>query len=469
VSSLNPHVCCKIERQTLVTKRLRFLVFSPKLVLLQNTNMKVMNSAHVSSFGGLNFVVEELEKQDMADVLASHLPKLPPQSMYSWKDILYSFWSIYLCGGDCIEDISTNLKGHIGNNPFYKVPSPDRILGRFKQLAIAKSILKSPRGTAKHEFGINQQLNQLNVKILKKLKALEGSELTLDYDNTIIFTDKADSANTYKKAHGYQPGVGIMGNNIVYVENRNGNSNPRTLQEKTLCRMFSILEDNKIRAKNFRADSGSYLFEVIKMVEAKTDNFYIKARMSEVVAKAISNISAWERVETFKEIVYRGEIEYTPFARTQRDSKEKKTLNTYRLIVTKVERKDKQINAFTNEPYLYSAIATNDMEKNADQIVDFYNQRGTAEKEFDILKNDFGWNNLPFSRLEQNTVFMVFTAICRNLYGFIIKLFSKRTKGLKPSFRIKKFIFRFICIPAKWVKHARQWHLKLYGNVAFKT
>lgn len=431
--------------------------------------MKIMNSHQVNPFGGLNFVIKELEKQDVGHVLADYLPKLPPQAKYSWKDILYSFWSIYLCGGDCIEDISTNLKGHIGNNPFFKVPSPDRILGRFKQLAITKSILSSPRGSAKHEFGINQHLNRLNVKILKRLRALEGSELTLDYDNTIIFTDKADTAHTYKKAHGYQPGVSIIGNNIVYVENRNGNSNPRVLQEKTLSRMFSILEDNKVKAKNFRADSGSYLFEVVKMVEARTENFYIKARMSEVVAKAIAKINAWELIENTKEAVYRGETEYTPFVRASRDSREKKALGTYRLIVTKVERKDKQINAFTNEPYLYSAIATNDTEKDAGQIVDFYNQRGTAEKEFDILKNDFGWNNLPFSRLEQNTVFMVFAAMCRNLYGFLIKLFSKRTKGLKPSFRIKKFIFRFICIPAKWVKHARQWHLKLYGDVAFKT
>ena len=253
------------------------------------------------------------------------------------------------------------------------------------------------------------------------------------------------------------------------MENRNGNSNPRTLQEQTLSRMFSILEKNMVKIKNFRADSGSYLFGVVKMVEAKTDNFYIKARIGEVVARAISDINARERIETPKGTVYRGEIGYTPFIRTQRGSREKKSLNTYRLIVTKVGGKDKQINVFTNGPYLYSAIATNDREKNADQIVDFYNQRGTSEKGFDIPKNDFGWNNLPFSRLEQNTVFMVFTAICRNLYGFIIELFSKRIKGLRPSFRIKRYIFRFICMPAKWVEHARQWHLKRYGDIAFKT
>lgn len=56
-----------------------------------------------------------------------------------------------------------------------------------------------------------------------------------------------------------------------------------------------------------------------------------------------------------------------------------------------------------------------------DEVAYFYNQRGAIENEFDVLKNDFGWNNLPFSKLEQNTVFLFFTVICRNLYEPITK------------------------------------------------
>ncbi|WP_139062465.1 transposase, partial [Aquimarina megaterium] len=144
-------------------------------------------------------------------------------------------------------------------------------------------------------------------------------------------------------------------------------------------------------------------------------------------------------------------------------------LKTYRLVVTKIERDDKQVNMFTNEAYLYSAILTNDYEKTKNEVAGFYNQRGAIEREFDVLKNDFGWNNLPFSKLEQNTVFLIFTSICRNLYHYIITLFSKKFKGLKTSFRIKKFIFRFITIPAKWIRTSRQQKLRVYGNLHFKT
>lgn len=191
--------------------------------------------------------------------------------------------------------------------------------------------------------------------------------------------------------------------------------------------------------------------------------------MNADLAKAINTVDSWRKIENTTEVIYRGEIQYQPFKRAHRDSKDTEPLQTYRLVVSKIERKDKQINLFTNEAYLYSAIITNDWDLDLDDIVFFYNQRGTIEKEFDVPKNDFGWNNLPFSKLEQNTVFMIFTAICRNLYHHTITRFSKKFKNLKVNFRIKKFIFRFISIPAKWVKSSRQYKLKIYGDLHFKT
>ncbi len=451
------------------TKACGFSCFHLTWCCLQNTEMKILKSSHISPFGGLNFVLEEFEKQNVGKLLKGHLPVLPAQCKYSWKDILYAFWSIYFCGGDCIEDIQANLGNHLKANPIFNVPSSDRLLDRFKELTLPKSILKSPRGLVNHEFGINKDLNDLNIKLLKSLKCLSKPNLTLDYDNTIIFTNKLDSAKTYKKAYGYQPGVGIIGHNIIYVENRNGNSNPRTLQEETLYRMFSLLDENGIKVTHFRADSGSYLYEVVRLVNEKVNTFYIKARMSNVVAEAIAKIDNWTKVVNKNEILYRGDTEYEPFFRARRDRKSKEPINKYRLVVTKTERKDKQINAFTNEAFLYSCIITNDKHKNTNQIVDFYNQRGATEKEFDILKNDFGWNNLPFSKLEQNTVFMLFSAMCRNLYEYIIEKFSKTFNLLKPNYRIKKFIFRFITIPAKWIKNSRQHKLRIYGDLHFKT
>ncbi len=352
--------------------------------------MKVLNSQHISSFGGLNFVLEEFEKQNIGSLLQDYLPILPNQSKYSWKDILYSFWSIYFCGGDCIEDLGGNFRDHLQGNRFLNVPSPDRVLDRLKELSLPKEILKSPRGKSLHEFGINEDVNNLNLRVLNSLQMFFDKELTLDYDNTIIFNNKADSLNTYKKEFDYCLGVGIIENNIVYIENRNGNSNPRTLQDATVSRMFDLLDQNNVKVKAFRADSGSYLYNIIKIVSKKAEQFYIKARMNADLAKAINTIDNWTKIESSLEVVYRGEVQYKPFARAHRDSKDTKPLQTYRLVVSKIERIDKQVNFFTNEACLYSAILTNDRSRDANEIVFFYIQRGTIEKEFDVLKNDFG-------------------------------------------------------------------------------
>ena len=151
--------------------------------------------------------------------------------------------------------------------------------------------------------------------------------------------------------------------------------------------------------------------------------------------------------------------------------KEKKEdlLKTYRLVVTKEKRRDGQINLFTGEAFDYYGIITNDEKMSNGQIVNFYNQRGAREKEFDVLKNDFGWDKLPFSRLDYNAVYLIVTAMCRNVYSHIISRFSRIFKGLSPNFRIKKFIFRFVCIPAKWIRNSRSWKLRIYGYPSFKT
>ncbi len=151
--------------------------------------MKILNSTHISPFGGLNFVLQEFENKKIGHLLKEHLPLLPNQCKYSWKDILYSFWSIYFCGGDCTEDLAGNFHHHLKDNRFLKIPSPDRVLDRLKELSKDKVLLKSPRGERIHEFSMNQDLNALNLKILTTLNALSAKALTLDYDNTLIFNN----------------------------------------------------------------------------------------------------------------------------------------------------------------------------------------------------------------------------------------------------------------------------------------
>ena len=74
---------------------------------------------------------------------------------------------------------------------------------------------------------------------------------------------------------------------------------------------------------------------------------------------------------------------------------------------------------------------------------------GGKERIFDDMNNGFGWNRPPKSFMAENTVFLLLTALIRNLYKFIMERLEVKKFGLKATSRIKAFVFKFISVPAK--------------------
>ena len=72
--------------------------------------------------------------------------------------------------------------------------------------------------------------------------------------------------------------------------------------------------------------------------------------------------------------------------------------------------------------YTYRCILTNDWDMTDEEIIQHYNKRGTAEQVFDRQNNDFGWAHLPKSFMNQNTVFLLLTAMAANFYQNIVSL-----------------------------------------------
>ena len=92
-------------------------------------------------------------------------------------------------------------------------------------------------------------------------------------------------------------------------------------------------------------------------------------------------------------------------------------------------------------------------------------REGTAEQVFDRQNNDFGWAHLPKSFMNQNTVFLLITAMAANFYRYIVALpLMAVLFGIKATDRVKSFLFRFIAVPAKWIKTARQYKLNIYSE-----
>lgn len=83
------------------------------------------------------------------------------------------------------------------------------------------------------------------------------------------------------------------------------------------------------------------------------------------------------------------------------------------------------------------------------------------EKNFDIQNNDFGWAHLPFSFMNENTVFMLITAMLKNFFLHLTQMLSGSIGAIKKTSRLKKVIIHFVCVPAKWIRSGRRNILRL--------
>lgn len=111
---------------------------------------------------------------------------------------------------------------------------------------------------------------------------------------------------------------------------------------------------------------------------------------------------------------------------------------------------------------IYRAILTNDHDSAEERVDDKYIQRGVCEKNFDVQNNDFGWAHLPFSTMEDNTVFMLFAAMLKNSCQYLPDKACRVFHRVDMRSHMKRFVFSFIVVPAEWGHVARQWTLDIY-------
>jgi len=90
-----------------------------------------------------------------------------------------------------------------------------------------------------YDFNTADKLNTLLLNCLLSTGQLkEGEGYDVDFDHQFIEAEKYDAKPTYKKFLGYRPGVAVIGDLIVGIENSDGNTNVRFHQKDTLKRFF---------------------------------------------------------------------------------------------------------------------------------------------------------------------------------------------------------------------------------------
>ena len=388
----------------------------------------------------------------LSSIIDSTLGLRSKQYGYQYSEIIRSLMSVYFCGGSCIEDVTTHLMNHLSLHPTLRTCSSDTILRAIKELTQENISYTSDTGK-NYDFNTADTLNTLLLNCLLTTGQLkEGGEYDVDFDHQFIETEKYDAKPTYKKFLGYRPGLAVIGDMIVGIENSDGNTNVRFHQQDTLKRIFERLERNNLVINRFRADCGSCSEEIVEEVEKHCKSFYIRANRCSSLCDDIFALRGWKTEE-----INGIEFELNSILVGKWKGK------AYRLVIQRQKRMDADLDLWEGE-YTYRCILTNDYESSVREIVEFYNLRGGKERIFDDLNNGFGWDRLPKSFMAENTVFLLLTALVRNFYKFIMERLEEKKFGLKATSRIKAFVFKFITVPAKWIRTSRQFILNIYTD-----
>ena len=361
-----------------------------------------IKSEKLTPFGGIFSIMEQFDSM-LSTVIDSTLGQRCSSSIgYQYSEIVRSLMSVYFCGGTCVEDVTSHLMRHLSYHPTLRTCSSDTILRAIKELTQDNISYTSDQGKT-YDFNTADRLNTLLVNALVSTGELkEMEEYDVDFDHQFLETEKYDAKPTYKKFLGYRPGVYVIGDQVVYIENSDGNTNVRFHQADTHKRFFSLLESNSIRVNRFRADCGSCSQEIVSEIGKHCKYFYIRANRCSSLYNDIFALRGWKTEE-----INGIQFELNSILVEKWEGKH------YRLVIQRQRRTNGELDLWEGE-YTYRCILTivfdktsaegksrsvctmprrendcceetNDYDSSTRDIVEFYNLRGGKERVFDDM------------------------------------------------------------------------------------
>ncbi len=401
--------------------------------------------AKVTPFGGIHLIHSRLISDKTIQFIDNEIGTRGVGAQYKYSDIFLSRIYTAFCGGNATEDVNYLRENTLKPLKKISIPSADTILRGDVELSTLCQSIETDSGN-ENKININSKMNRFLIRSAIKFKQLNPRDKSLvyDFDHQFIPAEKYDATYSYKNKKGYFPGVATISNIPVYIEGRNGNCNVKTAQLSTHKRALSALKQEGIKPKTARMDSGSYIKEVTDYFHNEDILFFIRANNSETLLTQTVDAENWKACTiNFQDMeVASFNFQFGKY--------------THRIIAYRFANKTGQISALTNDAKNYLFIITNDNEISEREAIIFYNKRGDSERVFDIQNNDFNWNSMPHSFLEENTVYLIIMAFAHIIYKYILGIFSDVVEGISKTSRLKKFIFRFINIVAKFTRSGRQ-------------
>ena len=120
----------------------------------------IIKSERITPFGGI-FPVREQFSRFVGPVIDKVLGFRCTSFGYQYSEIVGSLSSVYFCGGDCVEDVTSHLMPHLSLHPTLRTCSSDTILRGISELATANTAYTSDTGRS-YDFNTAAKLNSLH-------------------------------------------------------------------------------------------------------------------------------------------------------------------------------------------------------------------------------------------------------------------------------------------------------------------
>ena len=184
-----------------------------------------IKSETLTPFGGIFSIMEQFDSM-LSPIIDRTLGQRCRSIIgYKYSEIVRSLVSVYFSGGSYVEDVTSQRMRHRSYHAMLRKCSSDTILRAIKELTQENISYTSDKGKT-YDFNTADKLNALLIKALISTGGLnEVESYDVDFDHQFLETEKYDAKPTYKKFLGFRPGVYVIGDKIVYIENSDGNTN----------------------------------------------------------------------------------------------------------------------------------------------------------------------------------------------------------------------------------------------------
>ena len=123
-----------------------------------------IKSEKLTPFGGIFPIMEQFDAL-LSKTIDSTLGRRCTSYGYQYSEILRSLMCVYLCGGSCVEDVTTHLMKHLSLHPVLRTCSADTILRAIEELTCANTTYTASSGK-QYDFNTADTMNELLVTAL---------------------------------------------------------------------------------------------------------------------------------------------------------------------------------------------------------------------------------------------------------------------------------------------------------------